>query len=131
MGKRFTEMTKEELAEAGRKGGLKSVEVRRKKKAMKEALETLLQLPLKDQELVEAEEVKSLAELSGKNIDIQTAILIAQIKKALKGSVASAEFLRDTAGERPEDIVNLNADGEDTKLNININYGTSDNKEQT
>ena len=122
MGKRFTEMTKEELAEAGRKGGLKSVEVRRKKKAMKEALETLLQLPLKDQELVEAEEVKSLAELSGKNIDIQ---------KALKGSVASAEFLRDTAGERPEDIVNLNADGEDTKLNININYGTSDNKEQT
>lgn len=124
-------MTKEELAEAGRKGGLKSVEVRRKKKAMKEALEILLSLPLKDQELVEAEEVKSLAELSGKNIDIQTAILIAQIKKALKGSVASAEFLRDTAGERPEDIVNLNADGEDTKLNININYGTSDNKEQT
>lgn len=124
-------MTKEELAEAGRKGGLKSVEVRRKKKAMKEALEILLQLPLKDQELVEAEEVKSLAELSGKNIDIQTAILIAQIKKALKGSVASAEFLRDTAGERPEDIVNLNADGEDAKLNININYGTSDNKEQT
>lgn len=124
-------MTKEELAEAGRKGGLKSVEVRRKKKAMKEALEILLSLPLKDQELVEAEEVKSLAELSGKNIDIQTAILIAQIKKALKGSVASAEFLRDTAGERPEDIVNLNADGEDTNLNININYGTSDNKEQT
>lgn len=123
-------MTKEELAEAGRKGGLKSVEVRRKKKAMKEALEILLSLPLKDQELVEAEEVKSLAELSGKNIDIQTAILIAQIKKALKGSVASAEFLRDTAGERPEDIVNLNADGEDTKLNINISYGTSD-KEQT
>ena len=36
---------------------------------------------IEDQELVEAEEVKSLAELSGKNIDIQTAILIAQIKK--------------------------------------------------
>ena len=82
-------------------------------------------MPLHSDGTVTAEDVKSFADLKGKNIDIQTAILVAQIQKALKGSVASAEFLRDTAGERPEDIINLNAGEEDTSLNINISYGTN------
>lgn len=117
-------MTAEERAEMGRKGGINSGISRRKKAAMKETLELLLELPLHSDGTVTAEDVKSFADLKGKNIDIQTAILVAQIQKALKGSVASAEFLRDTAGERPEDIINLNAGEEDTSLNINISYGT-------
>ena len=110
MGKSFKDMTTKELQEAGRKGGIKSGETKRNKKAMKETLELLLSMPLKNKKIVEPEQIKSFADLNGKNIDIQTAILIAQIQKALKGSVASAEFLRDTAGQRPEDIINLNTD---------------------
>ena len=98
------------------------------KKAMKETLELLLSMPLKNRKLIEPEQIKSFADLNGKNIDIQTAILIAQIQKALKGSVASAEFLRDTAGQRPEDIINLNTDAEDMNLNINISYGDEVNE---
>ena len=123
MGKSFKDMTTKELQEAGRKGGIKSGETKRNKKAMKETLELLLSMPLKNRKLIEPEQIKSFADLNGKNIDIQTAILIAQIQKALKGSVASAEFLRDTAGQRPEDIINLNTDAEDMNLNINISYG--------
>lgn len=121
-------MTTKELQEAGRKGGIKSGETKRNKKAMKETLELLLSMPLKNKKLVEPEQIKSFADLNGKNIDIQTAILIAQIQKALKGSVASAEFLRDTAGQRPEDIINLNTDAEDMNLNINISYGDEVNE---
>lgn len=128
MGKSFKDMTTKELQEAGRKGGIKSGETKRNKKAMKETLELLLSMPLKNKKLVEPEQIKSFADLNGKNIDIQTAILIAQIQKALKGSVASAEFLRDTAGQRPEDIINLNTDAEDMNLNINISYGDEVNE---
>ena len=128
MGKSFKDMTTKELQEAGRKGGIKSGETKRNKKAMKETLELLLSMPLKNKKLVEPEQIKSFADLNGKNIDIQTAILIAQIQKALKGSVASAEFLRDTAGQRPEDRINLNTDAEDMNLNINISYGDEVNE---
>ena len=128
MGKSFKDMTTKELQEAGRKGGIKSGETKRNRKAMKETLELLLSMPLKNKKLVEPEQIKSFADLNGKNIDIQTAILIAQIQKALKGSVASAEFLRDTAGQRPEDIINLNTDAEDMNLNINISYGDEVNE---
>lgn len=121
-------MTTKELQEAGRKGGIKSGETKRNKKAMKETLELLLSMPLKNRKLIEPEQIKSFADLNGKNIDIQTAILIAQIQKALKGSVASTEFLRDTAGQRPEDIINLNTDAEDMNLNINISYGDEVNE---
>ena len=121
-------MTTKDLQEAGRKGGIKSGETKRNKKAMKETLELLLSMPLKNRKLIEPEQIKSFADLNGKNIDIQTAILIAQIQKALKGSVASAEFLRDTAGQRPEDIINLNTDAEDMNLNINISYGDEVNE---
>ena len=121
-------MTTKELQEAVRKGGIKSGETKRNKKAMKETLELLLSMPLKNRKLIEPEQIKSFADLNGKNIDIQTAILIAQIQKALKGSVASAEFLRDTAGQRPEDIINLNTDAEDMNLNINISYGDEVNE---
>ena len=121
-------MTTKELQEAGRKGGIKSGETKRNKKAMKETLELLLSMPLKNKKIVEPEQIKSFADLNGKNIDIQTAILIAQIQKALKGSVASAEFLRDTAGQRPEDIINLNTDAEDMNLNLNISYGDEVNE---
>ena len=128
MGKSFKDMTTKELQEAGRKGGIKSGETKRNKKAMKETLELLLSMPLKNRKLIEPEQIKSFADLNGKNIDIQTATLIAQIQKALKGSVASAEFLRDTAGQRPEDIINLNTDAEDMNLNINISYGDEVNE---
>lgn len=130
MGKSFKDMTTKELQEAGRKGGIKSGETKRNKKAMKETLELLLSMPLKNKKLIEPEQIKSFADLNGKNIDIQTAILIAQIQKALKGSVASAEFLRDTAGQRPEDIINLNTETEDMNLNINISYGDEVNEHQ-
>lgn len=130
MGKRIQDLTIEERREAGRKGGIRSGEVRRAKRNMRENLDLLLNMTLKNGTAKDIEGIKSLAELKGLNIDVQTAILLAQIQKALKGSVMSAEFLRDTAGQRPEDIVNLNTEGEDMSLNININYGEPKSEEE-
>lgn len=107
MGKRISDMTPEERREAGRKGGLKSVEARRKKKAMKEALDVILSMPLKSGRHNDVEEIKNFAALKGKNINVQEAMMIAQVQKALKGDTQAAQFIRDTIGEKAPDSVEL------------------------
>ena len=106
-GKKFDEMTKEELAECGRIGGTRSGESKRNKKTMKELLEVLLSMPLKNKKCYDVDEIKDFAALKGKNIDVQTAILVKQIQNALMGDRQSAEFVRDTAGHKPKDSIDV------------------------
>lgn len=107
--------TENEARERGRNGGIKSGESRRKKKLMKEQIELLLSLPLKE------EKAKKQLEALGidtDNIDNQMALMIAMWQQALKGgrnSVSAAEFLRDTVGEKPKDNMNVEI-GDSQKL---------------
>lgn len=94
-------MTPEQRRENGRKGGIASGEAKRRKKAMRERLEILLDLPMKSGKLKDVEEIKNFAALKGKNITVQDAMMIAQIQKALKGDTTAATFIRDTAGQKP------------------------------
>ena len=100
-------MTSEELRERARKGGIASGKARKARKAMKETLETLLSMSLKDEEAQDIEQIKSLAKLGGKNISVQEAIMLAQIKKAIKGDTKAAEFIRDSSGNKLKDAVEL------------------------
>lgn len=101
------DFTPEELRENGRKGGIASGEAKRKKTAMKETLEMLLTMPLKDKKCYEIDEIKNFAQLKGKNITVETAILVRQIQRALAGDLPSAEFIRDTSGQKPTNDVNV------------------------
>ena len=116
----FSNKTPEERRELGRKGGIASGEAKRKKKAMRERLEILLDLPIKSGKVADPESIKNFASLKGKNITVQDAMMIAQIQKALKGDTTAAAFVRDTAGENP--AVKVEADV-DMDLNITIDYG--------
>ena len=99
--------TKSEARERGKKGGIASGEKRREKKAMKETLETLLQMPLKSGKSVDLDEIKDIAALKGKNITVQEAIMLAQIQKAIKGDTKAAEYVRDTSGNKLKEGVEL------------------------
>lgn len=103
----FSLMTPEERREAGRKGGIASGEAKRRKKAMRERLEILLELPMKSGKGTDVEEIKNWAALKGKNITVQDAMMIAQIQKALKGDTTAAAFVRDTAGQKPTEDMNM------------------------
>lgn len=116
----FSNMTPEQRRENGRKGGIASGESKRKKKAMRERLEILLDLPMRSGKGADLESIKNFAALKGKNITVQDALMIAQIQKALKGDTTAAAFVRDTAGENPS--VRVEADV-DMDLNITIDYG--------
>lgn len=103
----FSKMTPEERRENGRKGGIKSGETKRRKKAMKETIEVLLSMPMKDGRIADVDSIKNFASMKGKNIDVQTAISIAMIQRALKGDKGAAEFIRDTSGQKPTDNMNI------------------------
>lgn len=101
----FANMTPDERAECGRKGGIKSGETKRRKKAMKESLNLLLSLPLESRKEINVEELKSFKSLKGKNISVEDALLVAQIQKALRGDTTALQFIRDTSGQKPKDEV--------------------------
>jgi hypothetical protein len=114
-------MTPEQRRENGRKGGIASGEAKRRKKAMRERLEVLLELPLKSGKSADLDSIKNLAAIKGKNITVQDAIMLAQIQKAMKGDTTAAAFVRDTVGEKPGDktIISGNVDtGADKLANI-------------
>lgn len=101
----FSKMTPEQRAENGRKGALKAIETKRKRKAMKETLEILLDMPMKRGKVYTAEEIKSFADLKGKNITIDQAMMICLVQKALKGNLSAIAMVRDTIGEKPAEKV--------------------------
>ena len=103
----FANMTPDQRRENGRKGGIASGEAKRAKKAMRERLEILLDLPMKDGKGTDIENIKNFAALKGKNITVQDAMMIAQIQKALKGDTTAAAFVRDTAGQKPTEDMNM------------------------
>lgn len=101
---RFDELPKEVVSEYGKKGCVKSAEVRRNKRRMRESLKVLLKMPLKGRgNEVDIEDIKAFAQLNGKNVTVQDAILIAQIQKAMRGDTKAMEFIRDLSGEDMED----------------------------
>ena len=90
-----------EVRENASKGGIKSGEVRRQKKTMQEIAKYILSMSIQNGEKHSVEEIQNLAEVKGKNISVDEAILLKQVEKALKGDINSATFVRDTAGQKP------------------------------
>ena len=95
--------SRDEHSKDSAKGGRKSGEVRRQKKAMKDMMQLILSLELP--ECKGKEELKN-AGIDEEDMNIQTAILIAQVQKAMKGNLESAKFVRDVSESIDEQTEN-------------------------
>lgn len=102
-----SERTKSEQRVIARKGGIASGKARREKKLMRETLDVLLSMPIKNGKFADVDDIRNFAAIKGKNISVQEAIMIAQIQKAMKGDTRAAEYVRDTIGQKPTDNVNM------------------------
>lgn len=118
-------MTKEQLSENGKKGGVASGKARREKKEMRDLVQDILNMNVKSGK---AEEFKNLAESKGKNISVQEALVLAQIKKAMNGDTRAIEFLRDTAGQRPVEKREYKAEVNNGKLSEILNALTENDE---
>ena len=76
-----------EAREKGRKGGLKSGEVRRERKALRECLEVALDTPFYD--------------LDGAEYTKAQYMCIKLVDKAIEGDTKAFQLIRDTIGELP------------------------------
>ena len=83
--------SREEAKKNGAKGGKKSGEVRRKRKAMKEQMEMLLSLPFKQSEALDFMKDLGIED----NLDNQMALIVAMYGKALKGDVQAFNTIRE------------------------------------
>lgn len=92
-----SERTPSELREMCSKGGKKSGEVRRERKAMREQMEMLLKLPP-----INAQAKQKIKELGidEKEIDNQMLLMVAIFNKAMKGDIQAVNVVRELIGER-------------------------------
>lgn len=81
-------------------GGKASGKARREKRLMREALTDLMQMEVTDESIRQ-----TLDDMGIENKDNQTALTVAIFLKALRGDVRAGEFIRDTMGEKPVDVV--------------------------
>lgn len=110
IGHGFHEISPNEQRKIAASGGKASGKKRREKKALRETLDALLNMPIKSGKHTDIESIKNLAELKGKNISVQEAIAIAMLKKALKGDERAATWVRDTSGQKPTDEVRMSGE---------------------
>ncbi len=103
----WNKRTEKEQREYARKGGKKSGEVRRKRKAMKEQAEILLSLPFNiiDKNGNELKKVLENLGIDEENIDNQMAMIVALWRTALgngRNQVTAVQELRDIIGDKEE-----------------------------
>lgn len=115
-------LTTAEAREIGRIGGRASVASRRTKKAMQEAWEAIRVIPIKAGDIVDLDEIQSIAQLKGANITIEQAAVLAIAKKAMRGDVQAFEVLSKMteSRQRTNDLTAKKAALEVEKLRIEI-----------
>jgi hypothetical protein len=99
----FDNLTAERQQAIASMGGKASVEARRKRKTIKEQMELLLSLPLKDEKA--RKQLENLG-IDPDNVDNQMAMVIAQWRTALKGGMAGVNAfnsIQASVGEAPID----------------------------
>ena len=101
----FAKMTPEQRREYGRKGGLTKGENYRRRRELKETLNVLLDMPVNDGKKNDIDKITAFANLKGKNITVDQAMMVTLVQKALKGDLNAIAMIRDTIGEKPSEKV--------------------------
>ncbi|MCI5569839.1 MAG: hypothetical protein MR372_08300 [Lachnospiraceae bacterium] len=105
--KPMNKRSKSERREIGSKGGKARAKKQRERKTFQETARLILGMAVKSGEAVDISTIQSFADLNGKNMSVEEAIVLAQALRAIKGDRYAAEYLRDTAGEKPVEKVQV------------------------
>lgn len=98
-----------ELRENGKKGGIRSGEVRREKRMLADTAQMLLGLPLTD-----AKGIGKLKSMGISKGDMTNAMMMtaAILKRAQSGDTSAYNAIRDIIGEKPKDAVEVSTNDE-------------------
>lgn len=99
--------TSEEAHFYGSMGGKASADARRRKKSLKELTQALLEM--KPHELVSRKAMQLFPGVEPEDLTNGMALAMSMFNKAVvDGDVKAAQFVRDTAGEMPEQVISGN-----------------------
>lgn len=102
----------QERTKIARMGQKASTEAKRRKKSLKEAMELLLSLPVKDNKV--RKQIEALG-INPDDVDNQMAMAIAQWQQAVKGNVKAYTNIEATIGEKPKENIAIEDTREKTK----------------
>lgn len=105
--------------EEASKGGKRSGETRRKRKTLRETYMDIASLPMITTDTLADQFAARYKELSGEELNVDAAIMLAQIYKASMGDTQAAAFIRDTIGEKNAEVI-------DTKIKVVLQGGSDD-----
>lgn len=100
--------TTEEVREIARRGGIKSGEVRKARKTGREIAQQLLSANLSDREIEDI--LAGAKSILGEDKSVYAVMQAKMIQCANMGDVKAATFIRDTAGDKPDDKIQLETD---------------------
>ena len=101
-------------------GGIASGVSKRRKKLIKETLETILVLPVKDKRVREG--LKRIG-ITSEDMTQQTLMVLGVVKRAQNGDPYAATFIRDTLGEKEADKLDLM---QPVQIVVQDDYGDDD-----
>mgnify|MGYP006907982283 CR=1 FL=1 len=88
-----SERTPSERRANASKAGKASGKARRAKRTMREVANLVLDMSVSDGKKVDVKSIKSLAEVNGKNIKVQDALVLTLVKNALAGNIKALQML--------------------------------------
>lgn len=98
-----------EARKRGAKGGKASGRARRERKAMKEMAQIVLDMPMMAGKLDDLEKM-AFADVPDAHLTVGQKAVLAVAAKAVSGDVVALTFLRDTAGEKPTEKVEVSGE---------------------
>lgn len=114
---RNEDRTPEERRANARKAGIASGKARRERKNMQELARIVLDMPYECGEVEEIEGLDFDGSLDA-NLTVGQRALLAVAKKAMRGDAGALAFLRDTAGEKPAEKVEVSGNVEEAAASI-------------
>lgn len=105
------DQTAEQRKAAASKAGKAAAKKRREKKQMQEIAKIVLHMPLEgtDAQLDDLEGL-SFEDYPDRKLTVSEISILKVAKKAMRGDIAAIQFLRDTAGEKPVEQIEVSAD---------------------
>lgn len=105
------DQTAEQRKAAASKAGKAAAKKRREKKQMQEIAKIVLHMPFEgtDAQLDDLEGL-SFDDYPDRKLTVSEISILKVAKKAMRGDIAAIQFLRDTAGEKPVEQIEVSAD---------------------
>lgn len=100
--------TKDEVREIARVGGIKSGESRRARKTGREIAQQLLAMEMSDDQIDDV--LADTKSILGDDKSVYAVMQAKMVQCANMGNVKAATFVRDTAGDKPDDKIQLETD---------------------